>query len=58
VLTISAVAVLATLSRDRLLSFFSRTEGTRRWLGRALEIGGASLVLLFGVSLMLGAQST
>ncbi|MGA9442239.1 MAG: hypothetical protein WBV18_02265 [Methyloceanibacter sp.] len=58
VLTISAVAVLATLSRNQLLSFFSRTEGTRRWLGSALEIGGASLVLLFGVALILGAQST
>lgn len=57
VLTISTVAVLATLSRERLLSFFSRTEGARRWLGRALEIGGAGLVLLFGVWLILGAQT-
>ncbi|ODR97471.1 hypothetical protein AUC70_00085 [Methyloceanibacter stevinii] len=57
VLTISAVAVLATLSRERLLSFFSRTEGARRWLGRTLEIGGAVLVVLFGVWLILGAQT-
>ena len=57
VLTISAVALLATLSRTRLLSFFSRTEGARRWLGRALEVGGAALVLLFGVWLILGAQT-
>lgn len=57
VLTISAVAVLATLSRERLLSFFSRTEGARRWLGRTLEIGGAALVVLFGVWLILGAQT-
>ncbi|MEM8644518.1 MAG: hypothetical protein AAGF09_06515, partial [Pseudomonadota bacterium] len=57
VLTISAVAVLATLSRTRLLSFFSRTEGARRWLGRTLEVGGAALVLLFGVVLILGATA-
>jgi len=58
VLTISAVAVLATLSRERLLSFLSRTEGSRRWLGRAFEIGGAALVLLLGAGLVLGAQTT
>ncbi|MEM7399039.1 MAG: hypothetical protein AAGF48_06815 [Pseudomonadota bacterium] len=57
VLTISAVAVLATLSRTRLLSFFSRTEGARRWLGRTLEVGGAALVFLFGVLLVLGATA-
>jgi len=57
VLTISAVAVLATLFRRRLLSFFSRTEDARRWLGRTLEVGGAALVLLFGASLILAAQS-
>ena len=57
VFTIAAVAVLATLSRERLLSFFSRTEGTRRWLGRAFEVGGAALILLFGVWLILAAQT-
>lgn len=57
VLTISAVAVLATLSRTRLLAFFSRTEGMRRWVGGALEIGGAGLVLLLGVWLILNAQT-
>ncbi len=58
VLTISAVAVLATVSRERLLSFFSRTERLRRWLGRGLEIGGAGLVVLLGVWMIMGAQST
>jgi ABC-type nickel/cobalt efflux system permease component RcnA len=58
VLTISAVAVLATVSRERLLSFFSRTERLRRWLGRNLEIGGAGLVVLLGVWMIMGAQST
>lgn len=57
VLTIAAAAVLATLSRDRLLSFFSRTEGARQVLGRVLEIGGAGVVLLFGASLILGART-
>jgi nickel/cobalt exporter len=57
VLTVAAVAVLATLSRERLLIFFSRTEGARRMLGRVLEIGGAGVVLLFGVSLILGTRT-
>lgn len=57
VLTIAAVAVLATVSREQLLTFVSRTEGPRGVLGRVLEIGGAGVVLLFGVSLILGAQT-
>lgn len=56
VLTVAGVAVLATISRDRLMAFFSRTEGTRRALGRLFEIGGAALVLLFGAFLILSAR--
>jgi ABC-type nickel/cobalt efflux system permease component RcnA len=56
VLTIAGTAILATLSRERLLSFFSRTEGARRGLARALEVGGASLVLLFGIWLIVGSK--
>ena len=55
-LTVAGVAVLATISRDRLMAFFSRTEGTRQALGRLLEIGGAALVLLFGAFLILSAR--
>jgi nickel/cobalt transporter (NicO) family protein len=57
VVTIAAVAVLATLSRDRLLAFFARTETLREGLGRALEIGGAILVALLGIWLLVHAQS-
>lgn len=56
VMTIAAVAVIATLSRERLLAFFKRTEGVRATLGRMLEIGGAALVFLFGVRVILNAQ--
>jgi len=57
VLTIAAVAVIACVSRERLLTFFARTEGIRTWLGRGLETGGALLVLLFGAWVILGAQT-
>lgn len=57
VVTITAVTVIATVSRMRLLTFFARTEGVRTWLGRTLETGGALLVLLFGAWVILGAQS-
>lgn len=57
VVTIAAVAVIATLSRERLLRFFARTEGLRATVGRVLEIGSAILVLLFGVWVLVGAQA-
>lgn len=57
VVTIAAVAVIAMLSRERLLGFFARTEGLRATLGRVLEIGSAILVLLFGVWALVGAQA-
>lgn len=58
VVTIAAVAVIATLSRERLLTFFARTEGIRTWLGRGLETASALLVLLFGAWVILGAQTS
>ncbi len=57
IVTIAAVAVIATVSRTRLLAFFARTETVRTWLGRTLETGGALLVLLFGALVILGAQT-
>ena len=56
VVTIAAVAVIATLSRDRLMAFFADTKNIRSWLGRALETGGAMLVFLFGAWVLIGAQ--
>jgi nickel/cobalt transporter (NicO) family protein len=55
VVTIAAVAVIATVSRERLLAFFARTEGVRAVLGRVLETGGAALVFLFGVWVVISA---
>jgi nickel/cobalt transporter (NicO) family protein len=57
VVTIAAVAVIATLSRERLLAFFARTEGLRERLGRVLEVGGAVLVVLFGLFVLFRAQA-
>jgi len=56
VLTIAAVAVIATLARDRLLRFFSRSEGLRARIGRVLETGGALLVFSFGLWVIAGAR--
>lgn len=56
VVTIAAVAVIATVSRDRLMAFFATTQSVRTWLGRGLETGGAVLVFLFGLWVILGAQ--
>lgn len=57
VVTIASIAVIATLFRERLLTLLARTEGLRANLGRALEIGGALLVLLFGLWTLFHAQS-
>ncbi|MGH6734992.1 MAG: hypothetical protein ACRECX_02775 [Methyloceanibacter sp.] len=56
VVTIAAVAVIAVLSRQRLLSLLARTEGFRGMVGRVFEVGGAVLVLLFGLLTLLRAQ--
>lgn len=56
VVTIATVAVIATVFRERLLSFLARTEGWRAGLGRGLEIGGSLLVLLFGLWTLFRAQ--
>jgi nickel/cobalt transporter (NicO) family protein len=56
IVTIATVAVIATMSRERLLGFFARTEAWRASAGRVLEIGSAILVLLFGVWVLVGAR--
>lgn len=55
IVTIASVAVIATLFRSRLIKFLTRTESLRGGLGRVLEIGGAVLVLLFGLWTLYGA---
>lgn len=56
VVTIASVAVIATLSRERLLSMLSRTAKLRAVLGRTLEVGSALLVVLLGLWMTLRAQ--
>lgn len=56
VLTIATVAVVATLSRERLLAFFSRSKALRSILGGVLETGGALLLLGFGLYVIVGAH--
>lgn len=57
IVTIASVAVIATLFRERLLKFLARTEGLRAGLGRVLEVGGAVLVLSFGLWTLYHAQA-
>jgi nickel/cobalt exporter len=56
IVTIATVAVIATVSRERLMTFFADTKNIRDWLGRVLETGGALLVFLFGLWVLIGAQ--
>jgi nickel/cobalt exporter len=57
VATIAAVAVLATLLRGKFLTRFARTEALRARLGQVLEVGGAVLVLAFGIWLVINVPA-
>ena len=52
--TIGGVALVAGFARNRLVGLLARSEGWRHRAGMALEVGGAALVLLLGVSTLLG----
>ena len=54
--TIAGVALLATVARPWLLALLERSEGLRRRGGMILEIGGAVLVLAFGLWMIAGAM--
>jgi nickel/cobalt exporter len=56
--TIGGIALIAAFSRDRLVRLLDRTEGLRHRTGMVLETGSAVLVLLLGVSTLLGAMGT
>lgn len=53
--TIGGVALTAAFARDRLVALLGRTEGWRHSAGMVLEVGGAVLVLLLGVSTLLAS---
>jgi ABC-type nickel/cobalt efflux system permease component RcnA len=55
VLTIAGIALIAAVARDRLMDVLARTEGWRHAAGRVLEVGGALMVLGFGLVLILKA---
>lgn len=58
IVAIGGIALIAAFSRDRLLRLLARTEGWRHRAGMVLELGGAVLVLLLGVSTLLGSMPT
>ena len=47
--TISGVAFIAALTRNRFMHLLDRTESLRHNAGRVLEVGGSVLVLVFGL---------
>jgi ABC-type nickel/cobalt efflux system permease component RcnA len=49
--TIGGVALAATVARDRLVGLLARSESWRHRAGTALEVAGAALVLLLGISM-------
>ena len=54
--TIGGVALVAAFARDRLVGLLARSEGWRHRAGMVLEVGGAALVLLLGVSILLASM--
>ena len=56
--TIGGIALAATVARSRLVGLLERSEGWRHHAGMALEVGGAALVLLLGISTLLGSIHT
>jgi len=54
--TIGGVALTAAFARNRLVALLGRTESWRHRAGMVLEVGGAGLVLLLGVSTLLASM--
>lgn len=55
--TVSLLASLAVFARDAMFRVASRRSKTLAVLGKAVEIGGAAFVILFGLLLLGGALS-
>lgn len=55
IFTIAGIAFIAALARNRLMRLLDQTESLRRNAGRMLEVGGAVLVVVFGLWLALAA---
>ncbi|HEU4956389.1 MAG TPA: hypothetical protein VFT40_02040 [Sphingomicrobium sp.] len=56
--TIGGTALIAAFARERLVRLLARSESWRHRAGMALEVGGAALVILLGVSTLLGSTHT
>jgi len=54
--SVVATPLTAAFARDRLVALLGRTEGWRHSAGMLLEVGGAVLVLLLGVSTLLASM--
>ena len=56
--TVGGVALVTTVARGRLVGLLARSESWRHRAGTALEVEGATLVLLLGISTFLRSIST
>ena len=51
--TIGGIALAAAFARDRFMGLLARTEPWRHRVGKALEMGGSVMVLVFGLWMVL-----
>jgi ABC-type nickel/cobalt efflux system permease component RcnA len=58
VATIGGVALVAALTRNRLMVSLARSEAWRHRVGLGLEVGSAALVLLLGVATLIQSTRT
>jgi nickel/cobalt transporter (NicO) family protein len=56
--TVGGVALVTTVARGRLVGLLARSESWRHRVGTALEVAGAAMVLLLGISTFLRSIST
>lgn len=56
--TIGGIALAAVFARGRFMGLLARTEGWRRRVGTALEVGGSVAVLVFGLWMVIRSFST
>jgi nickel/cobalt transporter (NicO) family protein len=56
--TIGGIALAAAFARDRFMGLLDRTEGWRHRAGTVLEVGGSTMVLVFGLWMVLRSLAT
>jgi nickel/cobalt exporter len=58
IFTIAGIACVAVLARSRLIGVLDRSKTWRHKVGRVLEFGGSTMVLAFGVWLLVAGLTT